>query len=452
MLTKDQQTIKEELIKFINDPTQNMFLIGGYAGSGKTFLIVDFVKYLLSVTRNKMIGITGPTHKSTQVLFREACKITHPNLIFSTIHSALGLKEHIDGFGKQHFKRDKHLPCKVDKYQYLVLDEISMLHDEIFDYLLKYPTLKIIFVGDPAQIPPINKLDSIPLLPDKQKKYNIQVEKLTKIVRQCSDNPIIKLTFDIRSNLNNKNLINELTIPDVDKNNNITFFNKTKDEDKIIETIYNYFTSNEYKQDSDYIKIIAWRNETVNIYNELVRYMLYGDKASNKIMRGERLIMDSNVMEGDHIILHTNEEVEVEDFEIDEECINFGKDRVKYYDTVVKSYDIQGNIKINHIHILHEDSEVVYNSYLNGLKNKALKEKQGTERARTEWIKYYAYMNHFASTKYNYSISAHKSQGSTYNNTIVMGWDIMYNSKIEERNRILYTACSRPKNNLILIK
>jgi len=452
MLTNDQQKIKEELIKFINDPVQNMFLIGGYAGSGKTYLISDFINYLLKTTRNKSITACAPTHKAVSVLYKESCKIIHPNLTYSTIHSALGLKEHIDGFGKQHFKRDKHLPCKLDKHQYLFLDECSMLHDEIFDYLLKYQNLKIIFVGDPAQIPPINKLDSIPLLPEQQKKYNIQVERLTEIVRQCSDNPIIKLTFDIRSNLKNKNLLSELTIPTVDKNNNITFFNKTKDEDKILQTIYDYFISNEYKQDSDYIKIIAWRNETVNIYNGLVRYMLYGDKASNKIMKGERLIMDSNVMEGDHIILHTNEEVEVEDFEINEECINFGKDRVKFYDAVVRSYDIQGNIKLNHIHILHEDSEAVYNFYLSGLKTKALKEKQGTERARTEWIKYYAYMNHFAKVLYGYAITSHKAQGSTYNNVIVMGWDIMYNQKIEERNRILYTACSRPKNNLILVK
>jgi ATP-dependent exoDNAse (exonuclease V) alpha subunit len=57
-----------------------------------------------------------------------------------------------------------------------------------------------------------------------------------------------------------------------------------------------------------------------------------------------------------------------------------------------------------------------------------------------------------AQVKYNYAITAHKSQGSTYENVIVIEPDIDANSKIVERNRIKYVAYTRAKSLLFIVK
>jgi ATP-dependent exoDNAse (exonuclease V) alpha subunit len=66
------------------------------------------------------------------------------------------------------------------------------------------------------------------------------------------------------------------------------------------------------------------------------------------------------------------------------------------------------------------------------------------------WENYYNFLNNFAIVKNAYAISAHKSQGSSYNDSLVILNDIVKNRDIIEKNRILYTAITRPKNKLYL--
>jgi hypothetical protein len=72
--------------------------------------------------------------------------------------------------------------------------------------------------------------------------------------------------------------------------------------------------------------------------------------------------------------------------------------------------------------------------------------------AKKAWVAYYAFMRQFADVGYNYSITAHRSQGSTYSNTFVMEGDIRANPNIFERNRILYTAYTRAAQRLFVVK
>ncbi len=101
-----------------------------------------------------------------------------------------------------------------------------------------------------------------------------------------------------------------------------------------------------------------------------------------------------------------------------------------------------------YIDILHEDSESYFHVLANKLKKIAI-EKRGKEKS---WIKYYDFIRRFADVSYNYCISCHKSQGSTYNTTFVMEDDINLNHDIIERNRIKYTAYTRSKSKLYVLK
>jgi len=68
------------------------------------------------------------------------------------------------------------------------------------------------------------------------------------------------------------------------------------------------------------------------------------------------------------------------------------------------------------------------------------------------WKQFYALEKPFANVNYNYCITAHKAQGSTYNYCISMEWDIDQNRSIPERNRIRYVAATRARNKLFVVR
>ncbi len=109
-----------------------MFRVKGYAGTGKTFLITRFIEYVLTMpSKHYQVAVTAPTNKAVKVL-RDESEYTHTRLKFATIHSLLGLKEQIDAYGVVAFERDKREPSSLDSYEVLIVDEASMLADELF--------------------------------------------------------------------------------------------------------------------------------------------------------------------------------------------------------------------------------------------------------------------------------------------------------------------------------
>ena len=87
---------------------------------------------------------------------------------------------------------------------------------------------------------------------------------------------------------------------------------------------------------------------------------------------------------------------------------------------------------------------------MKGLKAYAIT-KKGYD-AKKAWVKYYEFMRQFADVGYNYAITCHKAQGSTYKNVFIIEDDIDTNQNIFERNRIKYTAYTRPTDKLFVIK
>jgi len=108
----------------------------------------------------------------------------------------------------------------------------------------------------------------------------------------------------------------------------------------------------------------------------------------------------------------------------------------------------EDEIEKTSIEILHEDSQIEFGKIANLLKLKAI-EKKGRDRS---WLDYYDFMRNFADISYGYSITAHKSQGSTYNTTFVLEDDIDVNLNVVERNRIKYTAYTRSSKKVYILK
>ena len=122
--------------------------------------------------------------------------------------------------------------------------------------------------------------------------------------------------------------------------------------------------------------------------------------------------------------------------------------KLKHYEAKVGYYDDDDERCIAYIDILHESSQDDFKKAAELLKQDAIS-KRGKDKS---WIKYYDFLRLYADVNYSYSITCHKAQGSTYGITFVLEDDIDVNLDVVERNRIKYTAYTRPKKKLYVLK
>lgn len=450
-LNKGQREAFNLLLDFVGSKDQSMFILRGYAGTGKTFLVKRLIQHISKYQPQCKIAVTAPTNKAVKVLSKTS-SIKDYRITYQTIHKLLGLTEEITTDGKQKFTRKEFSTNEIYKYHYLIVDETSMLNDELFVELQRYcRKVKIIFMGDPAQIPPVNKPDCIPFNPEKKIMYDFKEYTLTEIMRQAEGNPIVESSFVIRNNLQKQNPIPDIKTTLLENGTGVIRIDssRSEDRDKAMKLFDEYFNCENFKRDADYSKIIAWRNETIDKTNAIIRKILYGDDIP-RLVEGEKLIANKPIMEGEVVIFNTSDEFEVDEFEIGTEQVKYdGKfERLSYYDTRVKAIDIEGKEYFRNINILHEKSFADFQRILNTLKDIAIK----TKGANRSWLRYYEFMRRYADVNYNYAITAHKSQGSTYRNVFIIEDDLNMNPDVIERNRIKYTAYSRPTDKLFILK
>ena len=465
-LNSDQKTAFKDLRDFICDKgDDSVYVLKGWAGTGKTYCVSVLVRYVLEVihpTHNwYRIAVTGPTNKSVRVI-KKTSGLKNPRVSFQTIHKMLGLTERITKEGVQEFVNQGDFQPKIKTVKLLIIDEVSMLNDDLFQEVLKYrDRIKIICMGDPAQIPPVGRPDCIPFREELAAGYRIKTLSLKQIMRQKKDNAIIESSVAIRSELGRaKNPVEPITKLN-EKGEGIEFLNLNIPEIRkgFSEILRRYFVTDEFKKDSEYAKIIAWRNKTVATMNDVIRKVIYGDEAlESKILVGEKLIANNPIIQGESIVLNTNDEFSVDSFTIDSDDLRYKTSdhpdaepfpiTLKYYETVVSYLDDEDETVRVNIQILHEDSEEDFKKLANLLKLRAI-EKKGKDKS---WLVYYNFLRKYADVNFAYAISCHKSQGSTYNTTFVLEDDIDMNWEIVERNRIKYTAYTRSSRKLYVLK
>ena len=464
-LNPDQRKAFDKLCNFLMSPDDSIYVIKGWAGTGKTYCVSLFVKYVLEIvypTKNwYKIAVTGPTNKSVRVI-KKTSGIRNPRVTFQTTHKLLGLKEKITMDGKQEFTNDGDFKPSINSTKLLIIDEVSMLNDDLFEKILEYRgKTKIICMGDPAQIPPVGRPDCIPFREELAESYKIKTVELRTIMRQKEGNAIIDSSVAIRSNIGSLHPQVEPITNLNEKGEGIEFLNLNSPETRrnFSERLKEYFKTDRFAKDSEYAKIIAWRNKTVDTMNGIIRNVIYGEEAqTSKILLGEKLIANNPVIQEGYVALNTNEEFTVTAFDVKTDNLRFMISKnpddepveitLKYYDAdVVYLNDNDEEIKVG-IEILHEDSEAEFNKFANVLRLRAI-EKRGADKS---WLHYYNFLRRYADVNYSYAITAHKSQGSTYNTTFVLEDDINMNLDVVERNRIKYTAYTRASKKVYVLR
>jgi len=163
-------------------------LLTGFAGTGKSTTIATVIKSL----SHKLITIATPTHKAAAVLsaMLETNGIISDNVKVTTIHKALGKRPLKQSNGTMLFTK----PTK-EIYGILIIDECSMIDAELFDDINQAaPTASIVYVGDPAQLPPTSGQGALsPVFAAIGQRAH-----LSDIIRQGEDNPIIELSAALR--------------------------------------------------------------------------------------------------------------------------------------------------------------------------------------------------------------------------------------------------------------
>jgi len=437
-LNPEQKEAFDLLERFMKDNGNGMFLLKGYAGTGKTYMITKFISAFMEKDMFNRVALTAPTNKAVSVL-KEAAKGA-TNADFKTIYKLLGLKRKITNDGKEVFIQNNKYDVEIESYHLVVIDEVSMLDDALFKKIKKHTgKVKIVFMGDPAQIPPVNKIDCIPFT--EPKKHKIQEFLLEQIMRQKEGSDIIGTSFYIR-----ENLTEQIRLLKLSGNKDVKLLNPNIPKHK--KKTEQLFRDLVRKDGFSTCKVIAWRNKTVAHYNKYIRDLLYGEKIE-KIMLGEKMIFNSPYVQDRMILIDNSQEVKIKNIVIETET--HGKVDVKHYLCEAEWYDIdvERDISID-IKIIHESSEQTWNDFLTEKMERAIDEKSGDIRGQL-WAIYYRYKERFADIDYAYAITAHKSQGSTYEEVVLAMDDIIANPRVVERNRILYTSITRASKFLTVL-
>lgn len=416
LLNPEQVIALDALLEFINtpDPIAWAFVLSGYAGTGKTFLMREVLaRCSRSYTK---FAFTAPTNKAAKVLRAitgEAC----------TIYSLLGLLIEKNG----EFKELTSGKSAIDlsEIDVVVVDEGSMVNKKLMTLLQAEAerfSCKVIFMGDPAQLPPVGEVSS----PIWDLTYGAT---LTQVMRY--DNQILRLVTDIRT------VVDSFT-PSIniksDNANGEGVWKMTKAAFK--EEIYNFAIKGGFA-DGSKGKVIAWRNVRVAEYNDLIRRAVFGAAAvPGNYLVGDRIIAAAPCGQGENQLLGTDDEAIVEGVIPTTHPL---EPKYKAYELKCRTEDN----RVIRLTVLHPASA---NEYENDCTMMAHQAKSNPKL----WKKFWALKDLFHEVKYAYAITAHRSQGSTYETVYVDYQDILLNRNRREAFQCLYVGSSRPTTKLVL--
>lgn len=372
-------------------------VISGYAGTGKSTLVKFIIAALgeFGIDPDKDVVYTSFTGKATQVLQKKG------NKNVSTLHKLLF--EHFPKPDGTFFRR----PVPFIPYKIVIVDECSMVPKDLLDRLKSYK-VHIICLGDPGQLPPIDKNDDNHLL-DTPDVF------LDEIMRQEEQSEIIKLTMDIRAG----KPLNHFQGKEV----------QILDPDELSTGMLMWAN-----------QIICATNATrISLNNQMRDLLGHGDAPED----GDKVIClrnywDVGSEDGQPLVNGTIGYLQ-NSFE------NFLK---------IPAYVTAGRLnQINTINAdFHSDDGVTLFKNLSMDKKMILSGEptlNWKESFKLSKNKKYMFSLPLNFT-YGYAITAHKSQGSEWDNVLVIEEGFPFDK--EEHKKWLYTACTRAAKRLVIIR
>lgn len=416
--------------KILTSPDLSDYIVSlkGAAGTGKTYLTTQIVKFLKESRID--FTVTAPTHKAVSVIanilmsngVEASCK---------TIHSFLGIKPFKDlETGVEKFVIDKTVK-QDQRTAVLIVDESSMIGNELYEYILEKIEANrigcVLFVGDPYQLLPVSG--------ENHQIYQLKYQyELHEIVRQAKESSIIKMSTKIRDMIKNKSFIDLKQFIEQNQYGDIAYFHN--DHDFLAD-----FYKNEKWFEED--KIIAtYKNKDVDAINKIVRGKYWEQQSilnPDTLRAGDKLRFIDGYSVNDITLYHNGQIVELAEAH---KKIHPSLE-ITYWECKAVEAPQQQVFRV-----VDPGCMSKFNDRLHQLSNIA--KKAPKHERKKLWYIYFATRDMFANVQYVHASTIHKLQGSTYESCYVDIFALCDNHyiSIEERYRLFYVAITRASKHL----
>ena len=447
--TSKQEVALQQLAHFVlSDKKEEVYLLKGFAGTGKTTIVGDIVSILWKTTMKAVL--LAPTGRAAKVMsnYSKSQAFTiHRKIYFPKKESGGGIKFIL--------APNKH------RDTIFIVDEASMIPDapsdsklfgngSLLDDLLMYVysghNCKLILIGDTAQLPPVH-LQISPALDSEKLAYNYNKEVITleldEVVRQAENSGILLNATNLREQLQS-GYLDEFKFH-VEPFKDII---RLTDGYEIQEAIDNSYRENGKEE----TVLIVRSNKRANLYNENIRNrILY---LENELAPGDFMM----VVKNNYFWLKPNSEagfiangdiIEIlEIFSIKELYgFKFAEVKVKMVDypnqRPLETVLLLDTIRADTPSLSYEEGNRLYQEVQNDYAHEKSKYK------RFLGVKNNKYFNALQ-VKFSYAITCHKSQGGQWN-TVFVEHPYLPNGIDRDYLRWLYTAVTRAKEKLYLI-
>ncbi|MGB3145730.1 MAG: AAA family ATPase [Maribacter sp.] len=447
--TATQSVALQKLAAFtLSEQKEEVFLLKGYAGTGKTTLIGTLVNSLWEVKKKAVL--MAPTGRAAKVMSNYAKTQAY------TIHRKIYFPKKQSGGGVQFvLAPNKH------RDTLFIVDEASMIPDtaadsklfengSLLDDLMMYVysghKCKLLLIGDTAQLPPVHLVLSPALDADKiALNYNKEVERLelNEVVRQADDSGILANATLLREQLDG-DFYDDFKF-DLQSYTDIV---RLIDGHEIQEAIDGSYSENGKEETA----FIVRSNKRANLYNQNIRERILF--LENDLAVGDFMMVVKNnyfwlkpnseagfIANGDII-----EVLEIFDFK-EIYTFKFAEVKVKMVDypnmPPFETVLLLDTITAESPSLSYEDGNRLYQEVMKDFAQESSKYKKFLG------VKNNKYFNGLQ-VKFSYAITCHKSQGGQWD-TVFVEQPYLPNGMDKEYLRWLYTAVTRAKNKLYLI-
>lgn len=429
-----------------NNDDNEIFVLKGYAGTGKTTVISTIVNNLIEI--NKKYVLLAPTGRAAKVISNYSQKPAF------TIHKKIYFPKKVAGGVSFTMQQNKH------KNTIFIVDEASMISDtntdsnafengslldDLISYIYSGTNCKMLLLGDTAQLPPVN-LDISPALniDTLGMHYNKEIKHIEfdEVMRQEEKSGILYNATELRDVL--KEELYESFKFNLNGFKDIIRLTDGYDIQDAINSAY----SNYSIEDTAFI---VRSNKRANQYNDQIRTRIL-DKDS-ELSTGDFLMVVKNnyfwLKDSDEAGFIANGDI-IEVLEIFSILELYG---FKFAKVKIRMVDYPNQIPLETVLLMDtltsESPSLTYEES-NKLYQEVLLDYEGeTKYKKFQKVKENEFFNALQ-VKFSYAITCHKSQGGQWN-TVFIEQPYLPNGIDRDYVRWLYTAITRAKDKLYLI-
>ena len=443
-LTADQQAAAAAFAAWLAAPGDGApFVLGGYAGTGKTFLSTRFLAQVEAT--GLCWTVVAPTHKAVGVLRSQlALAGLSPTWYPSTIHRLLRLKLRRQG-DLERCEETEQTAMALEHLGLVLVDEASMVDSSLLEIALRcaHPfRTRLVFVGDPAQLPPVGEPESPVFSLGRACRAELQ-----QVVRH--QGPVLRLASGLRQG--------DLPCrrpPPLPPIRNASGQVALLERGAWLQAAQAALRRSAETDNPDLARILCYTNRALEQLVPIARRALHGEMADQlPVLPGEVLITRTAVMapacrEGEDaaeepdMLLGSNRELVVHDV-IPERCdlADFGVTDAPVIDTLTARVEAgESQLSLRLLPPLGTAARIALEAVLARLRQQA--KDAGKQEGRSLWRRFFLVRDAFASLGPAAVLTVHRSQGSTFAEVFVAG-DVFWPSDPVLRRQLVYVAVSR---------